>query len=29
MKEHAAQLTRPETRILSVARFSAKALEPR
>jgi peptidyl-prolyl cis-trans isomerase D len=27
MKEHAAQLTRPETRILSVARFSAKALE--
>lgn len=28
MKEHAAQLTRPETRVLSVARFSAKALEP-
>jgi len=27
MKEHAAQLTRPETRVLSVARFSAKALE--
>jgi peptidyl-prolyl cis-trans isomerase D len=28
MKENAAQLTRPETRVLSVARFSAKALEP-
>jgi len=28
MKEHAEQLTRPETRVLSVARFSAKALEP-
>jgi peptidyl-prolyl cis-trans isomerase D len=27
MKENAAQLTRPETRVLSVARFSAKALE--
>jgi peptidyl-prolyl cis-trans isomerase D len=27
MKDHAAQLTRPETRVLSVARFSAKALE--
>jgi len=27
MKQHAQQLTRPETRILSVARFSAKALE--
>ena len=28
MKENAERLTRPETRILSVARFSAKALEP-
>jgi peptidyl-prolyl cis-trans isomerase D len=28
MKENAAQLTRPETRVLSMARFSAKALEP-
>ncbi|WP_426011850.1 peptidyl-prolyl cis-trans isomerase [Caulobacter sp. DWR2-3-1b2] len=28
MKENAARLTRPETRVLSVARFSAKALEP-
>lgn len=28
MTEHAEQLTRPETRVLSVARFSAKALEP-
>jgi peptidyl-prolyl cis-trans isomerase D len=27
MKEHAAQLTRPETRVLSVTRISAKALE--
>ena len=27
MKEHAAQLTRPETRVLSVARFSAAALQ--
>ena len=27
MKEHAADLTRPETRVLSMARFSAKALE--
>ena len=27
MKEHAAELTVPETRVLSVARFSAKALE--
>jgi peptidyl-prolyl cis-trans isomerase D len=28
MKENAARLTRPETRVLSVVRFSAKALEP-
>ncbi|CAN5522118.1 peptidylprolyl isomerase [soil metagenome] len=28
MKENAERLTRPETRVLSVARFSAKALEP-
>lgn len=28
MAENRAQLTRPETRILSIARFSAKAMEP-
>ncbi|MBA3811946.1 MAG: peptidyl-prolyl cis-trans isomerase [Caulobacteraceae bacterium] len=28
MKEHAAQLTLPERRVITVARFSAKALEP-
>lgn len=28
MNENAARLTRPETRVLSVVRFSAKALEP-
>jgi peptidyl-prolyl cis-trans isomerase D len=28
MKEHAAQLTRPEMRMITVATFSAKALEP-
>ncbi|MDB5458003.1 MAG: rotamase [Caulobacter sp.] len=28
MKEHAAQLTLPEFRVLSIVRFSAKALEP-
>lgn len=28
MKEHAAQLTRPEMRVITVARFSSKALEP-
>jgi peptidyl-prolyl cis-trans isomerase D len=28
MKEHAAQLMRPEMRVISVVRFSAKAMEP-
>jgi peptidyl-prolyl cis-trans isomerase D len=28
MREHAAQITRPEMRVITIARFSAKALEP-